>query len=177
MNARQSAVNFIRRFWHDQSGQLNCSTKSRPYSGGPQLGVVTFNNPNGAFAAGDMYSGQLQFPARFLMLVGYGNLAQARINFGTQNGPAVYVHFKVLNLQPGNSVPLQYFGNEPWILMGTPGGSTNQPVTQSFLKFKEGSEITEFWVDADNPGAYAQAFYTFIYTNDIDNFYTVPQIA
>jgi hypothetical protein len=143
--------------------------RSRPYAGGPQIGIVQILVPGttGPVAQGDLYSGKLQFPARFLMFTYFGSAGSV----GPPNVPPstfnVLVHFARLGLQyTTNDVDnVPGAGVIPWINMGWAGSG-------SWIKFEPGSEIQEFYIDAD--GATANSYVTFIYSNGIDSAYLNP---
>lgn len=135
--------------------------RSRPYAGGPQIGEIVATGRGGGLAESDIHV-QLQFPARFLMLTGVSSVGNAYN--GTQLPTAnmfIGVHFRPLGIQyttaaAGNLVTNQTL---PFFQLGG-------KFVGSWLKFAEGQEFKEFWVDCD--GAAAAAQLNFIYSNGVE---------
>lgn len=137
------------------------TVRSRPYAGGPQIGEIVVTGRGGGLGESDLYA-QLQFPARFLMLTGVSSVGNAYngITLPVVN-MFVGVHFRPLGIQyttfaAGNLVTNQTL---PFFQMGG-------KFVGSWLKFAEGQEFKEFWVDCD--GAAAAAQLNFVYSNGVE---------
>jgi hypothetical protein len=145
-----------------------CETpvRSRPYAGGPQIGVVTFafSVAQGAVAQADVYSGKLQFPAKYIYFASEGPSEPVYES-------ALFMHFKPLG-KVYTTQSIVPNGTEPWISIraGTAfGGGALQRVGW-FIEFADEALCQEFWMDfgQDNTGGIVSN-YTFIYTNHILN--------
>lgn len=129
---------------------------------------VTFQRVT-ANAAGDLYSGKLVVPARFLMLASVGP-------FEANAEDSLAVHFRVLGktyTSPALTSNVQ--GTEPWFPFSVNYIGTVSFRGGSYLLFRTGAEIQEFWLDVGGEGAAAPVngvygSYTFIYSNDVDAF-------
>ena len=139
--------------------------RSRPYNGGPQISQVTLTVPTTQVVpVGDLYSGKLAFPARFLML---SSVNQAAI------GIECYVHFaRIGNIYA--AAPLVPTGNEAWFpFQIVPPRNYQNQAQGTWLKFAPGAEITEFYIDAGASNGINPLIYTFLYSPDIDFFNVV----
>ena len=145
--------------------------QSRPYAGGPQIGQITFSRTS-AVALVDAYSNKLQFPATLLMLTSVGPVeANAE--------DSILVHFKPL----GKSYPTpgvitsNVTGQEPWFpfMLNYTGPVAFRAGT--YIKLKPNAAIQEFWVDIGAEGTNTTGNYTFIYSNDIEEFYMPPRVS
>jgi len=143
--------------------------RSRPYSGGPQIGSVTFTRTSNACVA-DAYSGKLQFPARWIMLASSGPVQ-------ANNGDSLCMHFKPLGkTYPGAILTANVSGGEPWvpfIVNYTAGTSVR---VCSFIKFTEQALCQEFWLDIGSESGTMTGVYTFIYSNDIEQVYIPARV-
>ena len=139
---------------------------SRPYQGGPQIGSVTFKNPNPtAYPAADLWSGPLIFPARVIMLassgVGEGSLSDS-----------LYFHFKKIGktYSPGSTLIIPT-GNEPWIPIRETGYVTATIDRNGwYIKFAKGRELYSdgFYIDYGAESTQIGDQLTFLYFDEID---------
>jgi hypothetical protein len=144
---------------------------STPYQGGPQIGAVTFTNPNvSAYPAGDLWSGPLNFPARLIMLASSG---QAAGSGESTLENSLYFHFtklgKTYSPTNPNIVPT---GLEPWIPIRETGYITSAIDRNGwYIKFEKGHEIYQqgFYIDFGAESTDIADRVTFIYFDHIDD--------
>ena len=140
---------------------------SSKYQGGPQIGAVTFKNPNAAAqAAGDLWSGALNFPARLIMLAASG---PGEPSFDD----SLYFHFtkigRIYSAAGGLIIPN---GNEPWIPIRETGYATSAIDRNGwYIKFAPGHEIYQqgFYIDFGAESTQIGDIVTFIYFDEVDS--------
>jgi hypothetical protein len=138
---------------------------TRPYAGGPQIGIVTFTNPNPVpQAAADLFSGPLQFPAKFLMLASEGNAIVA----GSQPPllDSIMVHFTAIGNKYAGQ-PVTPSGLEPWIPVRF-GSYTAVATTRECWYMRTKVPFKSFYIDYGAESAQIGDRCTFIYCNDTD---------
>jgi len=148
---------------------------SSKYQGGPQIGAVTFKNPNAAAqAAGDLWSGPLNFPARLIMLASSGP-NQASLD------DSLYFHFtkigRVYTTVGGIIIPN---GNEPWIPIRETGYITSSIDRNGwYIKFAKGHEIYQqgFYIDYGAESAQIGDTLTFIYFDEVEEIYWPARVG
>lgn len=144
--------------------------RSRPNAGGPQIGEVLVTGVGGGSANADIYSGRLQFPARFLMLTGVSSVGNAfNLPFLSTRAFNALVHFRKMNNQYGASGTVNLVTNKtmPWFQLGG-------TFIGAWLMVEPGSEFQDFYVDCDGSGAAPQL--NFIYSNAITNYWQPTQL-
>lgn len=133
---------------------------------GPAIYSVTLTNPNGAGggahkAFGDIPSGKLKIPARWLMLASEGFGQGALSN-------SIYLHFVPFGFKYSGNL-ITPVGTEPWIPIRMAYAVSTQAREGWQMTFPEEAPLTEFWIDYGSESTQIGDFVTFIYSDSVLN--------